>query len=146
MTIKTQLIDDMKVAMKARNMEKLTTIRFLISEIKNFEIAGGISDDLAVQKIIASQVKKAKEAINDFKKAEREDLIVQEDSKIQIMSQYLPTQFDDLTLKKIIAEVIANAGDEINQGKIIGQVVKETAGRADGQRIKDLVGTTLASK
>lgn len=144
MTIKAQLLEDMKTAMKARDAETLTTIRFLMSEIKNAEIDGSSSDDLSVQKIIASQVKKIKDAINDFQQANRLDLVTQEEKKIAVMSKYLPAQLDDATLTQIIKDVIAQTADHQNQGKIIGQVVKAVAGQADGQRIKVLVSQLLA--
>ncbi len=144
MTIKAQLLEDMKTAMKARDSETLTTIRFLMSEIKNAEIDGSQSDDLSVQKIITSQVKKIKDAINDFQQANRLDLVTQEEKKIAVMSKYLPAQLDDAALTQIIKDVIAQTADHQNQGKIIGQVVKAVAGQADGQRIKVLVNQLLA--
>ena len=139
MTIKEQLMTDMKEAMKARDQERLTTIRFLMAEIKNAEIDGASEDDANAQKVIASQVKKLKDAMADFKAAGREDLLPAEEAKIAIMEKYLPEQMSDEELKTIVEEVLANAGDTSNQGQLIGQVIKKTAGQADGGRVSAMI-------
>lgn len=138
MDIKDQLLEDMKAAMKAHDMEQLGTIRFLRSAIQNAQIDGAGDDDASLQKIIASQVKKTKEAIVEFQAAGREDLAKAEQAKIAVMEKYLPAQMSDEELKALIAKIKAEVTTS-NVGQLIGQVMKQVAGRADGARVKQLV-------
>lgn len=142
MDIKTQLLEDMKQAMKAKDMDTLGVIRFLRSEIKNFEIDNGDQDDAGVQKIIASQVKKLKDAVTDFQKAGRTDLVDAELGKISVMEKYLPEQLSDADLEKIVSEVLESV-EETNVGKLIGLVMQKVAGRADGGRVSALIRSKL---
>src|SRR3989339_2188511 len=138
MSLKQQLTEDMKTAMKAREAEKLGTIRFLLSAIKNAEIDAGELDDAGIQKVIATQVKQIKESIEEYKKGGREDLVTAEQGKLKVLSAYLPEQMSDEELKQIIQSVIDQSSDK-NMGPIIGQVMKQVAGKADGQRVSQLV-------
>ncbi len=140
MTIKEQLMNDMKAAMRAHEMDKLTTVRFLMAEIKNFEIDNGpTEDDVALQKVIASQVKKSKDAISDFQKAGRDDLVDEETAKIKVMENYLPQQLTDDELKKVVTETINEVGELKNPGQLIGLVMKKVAGQADGKRVQEII-------
>ena len=138
MTIKEQLLNDMKEAMRAHDSVRLQTVRFLKAEIQNFEIDNGEVDDEAAQKVIASQVKKSKDAINDFKNAGRDDLVDEETAKIAIMETYLPAQLDDEKLKAIVQTTIEEVGSD-NRGQLIGAVMKKVAGQADGGRVAAIV-------
>lgn len=145
MNLKAQLIEDMKQAMKSKDTVKLGVVRFLRSEIQNFEIDNGEQDDQGITKIIASQTKKMKDAVGEFKAAGREDLVAQEDAKIAIMEAYLPKQMSDEDLELIVSKVISQSDDpsQKNMGKLIGAVVKEVAGKADGGRISKMVKEKL---
>lgn len=145
MTIAQQLMDDMKTAMKAHDMDALQVIRFLRSTIQNAQIDGAGSEDADLQKIIASQVKKSKEAVAEFKAAGREDLAESEEAKIKVMEKYLPAQLSDEELRAIVEKVVAN-GDKSNAGRLIGQVMKEVAGQADGARVKTMVSQVIGEK
>lgn len=142
MDLQTQLIEDMKQAMRDKDTVKLGVVRYLRSEIKNFEIDNGAQDDAGVQKIISSQVKKLKDAVNDFKNAGRNDLVAQEEEKIAVMESYLPQQLSDEELNSIVTKVVDSA-EEKNMGKIIGAVMKEVGGRADGGRVSSAVRAKL---
>lgn len=142
MNLQAQLLEDMKQAMRDKNTVKLGVIRFLRSEIKNFEIDNGEQDDAGIQKIIASQVKKLKDAMNDFKNAGREDLVAQEEEKLVFMETYLPQQLSDQELEEIVTKVVDSSQDK-NIGKLIGAVMQEVSGRADGNRVSSLVRSKL---
>jgi uncharacterized protein YqeY len=139
MTIKEQLTQDMKTALRAHDSQRLTTIRFLLSEIKNAQIDGAADDDTSLQKIIATQVKKTKDALNDFTTAGRTDLVVAEEAKIKVMTSYLPKQLTNSELTQIIQEILAQADPAANSGQLIGQIMKKTAGRADGAQVQTLL-------
>jgi uncharacterized protein len=142
MNLKTQLIEDMKQAMKSKDTVKLGVVRFLRSEIRNFEIDNGEQEDKGVLKIIASQAKKIKDAISEFKAAGRDDLVTGEEEKLVILESYLPEQMSDEELKAVVEKVISES-EEKNMGKLIGAVVKAVDGKADGGRISALVREKL---
>lgn len=142
MDLKSQLLEDMKQAMKSKDSLKLGVIRYLRSEIKNFEIDNGEQDDDGVMKIIASQVKKMKDAVSEFKAAGRDDLVSEEEAKIVVMEAYLPEQMSDEELASIVEKVISESEDK-NMGKLIGAVIKAVDGKADGGRVSKLVREKL---
>lgn len=142
MNIKTQLIEDMKIAMKAKDTVKLGVIRFLRSEIKNFEIDNGDQDDKGVEKVISSQAKKIKDALNDFRAAGRNDLVVEEEAKLVILESYLPKQMSDDELRAIVSKIVDETEDK-NMGKLIGAVVRAVDGKADGGRVSAMVKEKL---
>ena|SRR5258708_2817591 len=110
--LKNQLYEDMKTAMKAHDAAKLGVVRYLISEVKNFEIDNGEQDDAGVLKVIAREVKKMKDALEEFKKADRQDIVAEETVKIALMEAYLPQQMSDEDLEKIVQETVASADDK----------------------------------
>ena len=142
MSLKLTLIEDMKQAMRSGAALKRDTVRTVMSEVKNFEIDNGEQDDAGVQKIILKLVKQFQDAMNDFVKANREDLILETQQKLDILQAYLPQQMTELELQKIVAEVVAAAPVKA-MGPIIGQVVKRVAGQADGSRISAAVKIAL---
>lgn len=143
MSLKDQLMEDMKNAMRSRDSAKLDVIRFLRSEIKNIEIDHGDQDDAGVLKIVARQIKSMKDANTEFINAGREDLAKENDSKIAILETYMPAQLSDVELEEIVKSTIESSEDK-NMGKIIGQVVAKTEGKADGGRISQMVRKLLS--
>lgn len=143
MTLKEQLTEDMKQAMRARDMFRLGTIRYVLSEIKNAEIDHGPQTDEQIQKLLTSQIKKMKDAIEDFKKGNREDLIEEEQNRVNIIQSYLPQQLSDEELKAVVEKVIAESG--MNQvGPLTGKVMQEVKGLADGGRVSAMIQSCLA--
>ncbi len=142
MDIKSQLTEDMKQAMRDKDTDKLGTIRFLLSEIKNVEIDEGVQDDAGVQKIISRQIKQIRDARSDFERAGRTDLVEQEDAKLAVLEAYLPAQLSDNELEALVDEAIAESADK-NMGKIIGAVMQKAAGQADGGRVAAAVRNKL---
>ncbi len=143
MTIKQTLMEDMKTAMRAHDSVKLNTIRMLISDVKNFEIDNGEQDDAGVQKIAAKLIKQWQDAMTDFVKAAREDLIAETQAKIDIMTAYLPQQLSDDQLKAVVDEVLAAAPVK-SMGPVTGMVMKRVAGQADGSRVSAMVKAALS--
>jgi uncharacterized protein YqeY len=136
--LKNQLVEDMKNAMRARDSLRLGVIRFVLSELKNFEIDNGEQDDAGVMKVIAREVKKVNDAIVDFEKAGREDLVNEEKSKVEIMQSYLPKQMSDEELEGIVKKVVESSSDK-NFGAMMKAVMAQTAGQADGGRVSTMV-------
>ncbi len=142
MNLKDQLVEDMKQAMRGKDTVKLGVIRFLRSEIKNFEIDNGEQDDKGVVKIIASQTKKIKDALTDFRAAGRADLVSEEEAKVAILESYLPQQMSDDDLRALVLKIVDDTDDK-NMGKLIGAVVKAVDGKADGGRVSAMVKEKL---
>lgn len=138
MTLKEQLTEDMKSAMRQRDMVKLNTIRFLKAQITNVEIDQGELDEDGVVKVIQKQVKQMKEAMQDYAKGGRQDLVDDEQAKVDILESYLPQGLSEAEIEAIVDKVVAeNAGQPM--GPVMGQVMKAIAGRADGATVSALV-------
>lgn len=143
MSLKLDLREAMKEAMKAHDSLKLDTVRSVISEVRNFEIDNGEQDDAGVQKIIAKLVKQWQDAMVDFKEAGRDDLISETESKLEVLKAYLPEQLSDEKLQAIVQEIVAAAPVK-TMGPIIGQVMQRVAGQVDGGRVSAAVKAALA--
>lgn len=143
MSLKQQLTEDMKQAMRDKNIVTLGAIRFLMADVKNFEIDNGEQDDLGVQKIIAKQIKQMKDAMTDYAQGGRTDLVEAEQAKIDVIAKYLPAQLGDEELTAMVKAAIEASPDK-NMGKIIGQVMGQTQGKADGGRVSALVKQLLS--
>lgn len=142
MSLKQTITEDMKQAMRDRAMDKLTVLRTLISEIKNYEIDNGEQGDEGVIKVVAKSVKQIKESIAEYGKGGRQDLVDEEEAKLLVLEGYLPKQMSDEDLKAIVGEVIATA-DNKTMGPIIGMAMKKVAGKADGNRVSQMVRELL---
>lgn len=142
MSLKQQLTEEMKQAMRDRNSLKLNTIRFLLSEIKNVEIDDGEQDDAGVQRIVMRQIKSIKDAVEDFKKAGRTEIVDEEMQKVTVLEAFLPAQLSDEELLKIAGEVRAATGID-QMGQLIGAVKAKVGDAADGKRVADAVKQVL---
>ncbi|HAX47127.1 MAG TPA: glutamyl-tRNA amidotransferase [Nitrospina sp.] len=146
MSLKENLLSDIKGALKAKESLKLNTIRGLISEIKNREIdlrreLGG--DEII--SIISTQIKKRKEAAALFKKGGRNDLFEQESQEMVILQEYLPEQVSEDELRRRVQEVITELGiaEMKDLGRVMKVIIPEFKGRADNGQIKNLVAECL---
>ncbi|MDO4719979.1 MAG: GatB/YqeY domain-containing protein [Peptostreptococcaceae bacterium] len=147
MALKEKLMDDLKEAMKNKEQVKKSVVTLIRSAIKQKEVDERIelSDD-DILAVISKQVKQRKDALEDFKKGGREDLIAQTEEEIAILSSYLPPQLSDEELEGIIKEVIEKVGASSmkDMGKIIGMANPVVKGRADGKRMNEIVKRILA--
>ncbi len=139
MSLIVKLQEEQKVAMKARDRDRLTVLRGLLAAVKNKQIDSDKElTEEEIQKVIASQGKQLKDALKDFETAEREDLIEKTKAEIAIIETFLPKQLEDQEIEVIAQDVILKVGKE-NFGLLMGAVMKEIAGRADGQRVRVVV-------
>lgn len=144
MSFSQQLVNEMKQAMKGGDKVKLSVVRFLRSEIKNYEIDHGEQDDAGIEKIVAKQVKQVKESIEEYHKAGRDDLVAAEEPKLKILEAYLPEQMSDEEVQSIIDKVLKNT-ENPQMGPVIGQVMAKVQGKADGGKVSGLVRQALAA-
>ena len=148
MSIKEQLTEDMKTAMKEREAGKLrlNVIRMVRSNIKNTEIneKRELNDD-DVLAVLMKEVKMRQDSLEEFKKADRQELVAQAEEEIEILKKYLPAALSDDELKAIVAEVVTEVGatGPKDMGKVMPAVMAKTKGRADGKRISAMVRELL---
>ena len=148
MNLKEKLLSDMKGALKARDSLRLSTIRGLNSEIKNKEIdlRRDILDEEDLS-LLASQIKKRKEAAAMFEKGGRFDLSEKEDQERVILQGYLPEQASEDEVRNRVREVIAElaAQGPKDLGKVMKTIIPEFKGKADSGMIKNLVSEYLVN-
>jgi hypothetical protein len=149
--LKEKIVSDMKEALKKASQDqtekvKLATLRLLLSEIKNEEIKQ--QKELAEEEIytiIQRQIKKREEAIEQYTKGERSDLVAKEEREAIILKQYLPEQLSDEEIEKRAKVVIEQVGAHSakDMGKVMGILMPQIKGRADGRRVSRIVSELL---
>ena len=151
MSLKEQIAEDIKSAMKAKDKIRLETIRGIKKAILEKEIAlrpKGQDSLTAEQEIelLAQQAKQRRDSIDQYQKAGREDLAEKEQQELAIIETYLPKQLDDAELDQILAKIIADAGASSlkDLGKVMGTAMKQLKGKADGKKIQEMVKSKLA--
>lgn len=144
MSLKQQLTDDMKTAMKAGEKDRLATIRLINAALKQKEVDERITlDDAAVLAVLEKMVKQRKDSISQYEGAGREDLAAVEKAEMAIIQAYLPAQLSeaeiDAAIQSAIAEANAGTGPAA-MGKVMGVLKPKLAGKADmglvSQRLK----------
>lgn len=134
----------MNEALKAGRKTELKVLRFTLSQIKYEEIDKHKDlEDREVIDLLRKELKKRKEAIELFKKGQRNDLVEDEEQQLKIIQKYLPQELPENDLLKIIDDVINDAADVSNPGRIIGAVIAKVKGQADGSAVARLVKEKL---
>lgn len=147
MSLKDQITEDMKSAMRAKEAQKLSAIRMLLAAIKQVEVDKRIvPTDADVVGIVEKEIKKRRDSITQYTAAKREDLAANEQFEVDVLSAYLPKQADDAEIEAVIAEAVAGAGGSGPQamGKVMGAVKAKLAGRADMTKVSAMVKAKLA--
>jgi uncharacterized protein len=146
-----QVQQDLTAAMKARDRERTSALRMVVSALKNRAIEQGQGpqgelEDAEVEKVLASEAKRRREAAEAYREAGREEQAAAEEAELAVYEAYLPEQLDDAELERLVDEAIAEVGAE--DVKQMGQVMKtamgKVAGRAEGSRVSALVKQRLA--
>lgn len=147
MPISDDIRDQLTTAMRERDEVRRTTLRFLTAAIKNAEIDAGhpLSDD-EVLAVIQKQAKQRRESIEEYRKADRIDLVDREESELAIVTAFLPKQADPAEIEEAARAVIAETGASGPRdiGKVMPVLVQRFAGRADGGVISETVRRLLA--
>jgi uncharacterized protein YqeY len=152
MSLKEQITEDMKTAMRAKDAERLGTIRLLLAACKQREVDERIVlDDAAVVAIVDKLIKQRKDSIEAFTKAARMDLADKESAELAVLSTYLPQRMSAeevlLAVQAIVAELGAELGRGVgpgDMGKVMGAVKVKLAGKAEMSAVSAAVKTALA--
>jgi len=147
MSLKGQITEDMKVAMKAGEKDRLKVVRLILAAIKQVEVDKRIElDDAAVLSVLDKMVKQRRDSVEQFQKGDRNDLADIELAEIAVLETYLPEQLSDAELDGMIDAAINSTGAESirDMGKVMGQIKSQAAGRADmgavGAKVKARLG------
>jgi uncharacterized protein len=145
MSLKDRITEDMKAAMRAKESERLGTIRMITAAIKQREVDERIQlDDTQVLAVIEKMIKMRKESVAQFQAGGRADLVAKENSEIELLQAYLPAQLSEAELDALIAASISESGATSikEMGKAMALLKQKAAGRAD----MGVVSATLKAK
>ncbi|CAN7578688.1 GatB/YqeY domain-containing protein [Caballeronia sp. LjRoot34] len=147
MSLKDQITDDMKTAMRARETDRLGTIRLLLAAIKQREVDERVTlDDAAITAVIDKMIKQRKDSISQFQTAGRDDLVAKEQAELVVLAAYMPEQMSNEAIDAEIQVAVAATGAAGPQdmGKVMGVLKPKLAGRADMTAVSGLVKAALA--
>lgn len=147
MPLREQIQSAQKEALKDRDAERLSTLRMLWSAIRTEEI--NQQRELAEAEIVAvvsRQIKQAQDALQDFERGARQDLIQKAKLEIDLLRGYLPAQLSDEELLAVVDQILGSASftGAPDIGRVMGLVMKEVKGQADGNRVRALVAKKLS--
>ncbi len=148
MSIKERLEEDIRNAMRSRDQERLDALRFLKSQIQLIEKnALKELDEPGVVEVVAKQAKDRRESIQMFGDGGRDDLVVKERAALAVMLEYLPEQFSIEELEDMARQAIADVGatGASDRGKVMGRIMPQVRGKADGSEVNAVVSRLLES-
>ncbi|OIQ96333.1 yqey-like protein [mine drainage metagenome] len=146
MSLKQQITEDMKTAMRAKETARLGAIRLLLAAMKQREVDERIElTDADIVSIIEKMLKQRRDSISQYKAANRQDLVDVEEFEVTVLQTYMPQQLSEAEIVSAIAEAIAATGAAGPQdmGKVMGVVKPKLAGRADMGKVSGLIKAQL---
>ena len=147
MSLKDQITEDMKTAMRAKDSERLGTIRLLQAAMKQKEVDERITlDDAAIVAIVDKLIKQRKDSITAFEGAGRQDLADKEKAEMSVLQAYLPARMSEAEILDAVKAIVAELGAKGpgDMGKVMGVVKTRLAGKADMGQVSAAVKAALA--
>jgi uncharacterized protein YqeY len=149
MSLESQIMDEMKTAMKAKDEAALRTLRAIKAEILKEKTAAGAKETMSEAdelKMLQRMAKQRKDSLDIFKTQNRADLAQKEEEELTIISRFLPQQMSAEELRNAVQEIISQTGasSPADMGKVMGAANKQLAGKAEGKAIADTVKELLA--
>ena len=148
MSLKTQLTEDMKTAMRAKDQVSLSTIRLINAAIKQFEVDERTeADDAKVISILTKMVKQRKDSAKIYTEASRQDLADKENAEIEILNRYLPQMMSAEEIKTVVEATIAETGASgmADMGKVMGILKTRLTGKADMGEVNKVLKAALTA-
>ena len=150
LTVEDKIRSDLKIAVKEENEIIRTTLRTVLAVIldqnkkKEYEKSASLTNE-EMMEIVSSEVKKRCDAKKEFERGSRQDLVTKEEAEIKILSKYLPEQLSDDELRDIINKTLEEIGasEQKDLGKAMGAVMAKVKGKADGNKIIEIVKEAL---
>ena len=151
MGLRERLDADLKAAMKQKDELKLSVVRMLKSAVKYREVEGPKAvalDDAGILQVVATEIKRRRDSVEQYRAGGREDLARKEEAEIAILQGYLPAQLSEAELRAKVDEVVARLGAKgpKDMGAVMKALLPEVQGRAEGKAVSDLVKQRLAGK
>ena len=146
MSLKERLADDLKAAMKDKNVVRKNAVQMIRAGVLQIEKDKKITlDDEGVLDVIAKQLKQRRDSLPDYEKSGREDLIAELKAEMDVLMEYLPAQLSREELEEIVRQAVADTGASSmkDMGKIMAAVMPKTKGRADGKVINEIAKAML---
>ncbi len=146
MSLKDVLADDLKSAMKDKDIVRKNTVQMVRAGVLQIEKDKKVTlDDDGVLEVIAKQLKQRKDSLPDYEKSGRDDLIAELKAEIDVLMKYLPEQLTKEELEVIVADAIKSTGASSvkDMGKVMACVMPQTKGRADGKMINEIARAML---
>ena len=147
MTMKDQIINDLKDAMRARDKKKLDALRLIAAAIKQIEVDERIEiDDARMLVILDKMAKQRNESISQFRAAGRDELVAQEEFELALINHYLPEPLSEAEIAHLVEQAVSAVGAEkmSDMGKVMGAVKTQLAGKADMGLVSAAVKAALA--
>jgi uncharacterized protein YqeY len=147
MSLTNRITEDMKQAMRDKAAARLSTIRLLLAAIKQREIDERVVlDDTQVLTVIEKLVKQRRESIVQFEKGKRADLVAIEQTELDLLMTYLPTQMSEAEITPLIAAALAQSGAQgpADMGKVMAILKRQLVGRADMGKVSALIKSKLS--
>lgn len=147
MALKDSIQEALKESLKRQHRTEVATLRLLLSEIKNTEIAQRKpADDEKVLDVIASEAKRRRESIEAFKLGNRGDLVAQQEAELAVLMRYLPEQMSRVEIMAAARQVVdaVSANGPGDKGKVMSQLMPQLKGKADGREVSEVVAALLA--
>lgn len=147
MTMKDQILNDLKDAMRARDKKKLDALRLISAAIKQIEIDERIEvDDTRMLVVLDKMAKQRNESISQFKSAGRDDLVAQEEFELTLINQYLPEPLTDTEIAQLLEQALVNTGAEkmSDMGKVMAELKPLLQGRADMGKVSAMIKARLS--
>jgi len=148
MALKDSIREALRGALKRQQRVEVATLRLLLSEIKNAEIAQQKpADDNKVLDVVAKEVKRRWESIEAFKGGNRGDLVAQEEAELAVLMSYLPAQMSRAEIMAAARQVVDAVGAKglSDKGKVMSQLMPQLKGKADGKEVSEIVSELLAA-
>lgn len=147
MSIKAQLTSDLKDAMRQRDDRRRDVLRFTLAALQNAEIATREElDEPAAMAVLAKEAKQRRDSIEEFRKADRQDLVAKEEAELAVLAPYLPEQLSREEIAQAARQAIQETGASSPQemGKVMAVLMPQLRGRADGRQVNEVVQELLA--
>ena len=144
MSILEQIEGDFHQSLKESNKDVVSTLRMILAALKNERIKK--MDDLSdedVIRILKSEIKKRKESVVEYEKGGRQDLASKEQAEIEIAAKYMPPQLSEEEISNEVKAILNKLDNKDNIGKVMGMVMSELKGKADGSLVKKIVEQEL---
>lgn len=149
MNLQRKLLEDLQRAIRTKDVQRRSTLRLIRSAVKNAEIEEGRAlDDEEILEVIIREAKRRREAIGEYRKAGRQDLVEREQAQLGVIEEYLPRQLSREEVELLAREAIAELGvQDLSQiGIVMRDLIPRLKGRADGRLVNEVVREILAGE